>query len=58
MNSWWRSSGDFSTTAYKAFEHNCKHPAGGDLIFYPEEHFNGRSNPTAEEIVEKAIAGE
>ena len=47
-----------SILAVLAFDHNCKHPAGNGLIFYPDEHFDGRSNPTAEEIVEKALAGE
>lgn len=45
-------------TAYKVFDANCKHHAGGDLIFYPEEHFDGRSNPTPEEIVDKALRHE
>lgn len=30
-----------SISAVRAFERNCRHPAGSDLIFYPEEHFNG-----------------
>lgn len=47
-----------STIAYKTFERNCRHPAGGDLIFYPDEYFGGRSDPTAEEIVDKALKGE
>lgn len=41
-----------------AFSNNCKHPAGSDLIFYPEESFGGRSEPTPEEIVDKAMRGE
>lgn len=40
------------------FNYNCRHPAKSDLIFYPQEHFGGRSNPTSEEIVEKALRGE
>lgn len=47
-----------SMTAYRAFKRNCRHPAGGDLIFYPEEHFDGRSDPTVDEIVHKALTGE
>ena len=47
-----------STLAVLTFNSNCKHSAGSDLIFYPQEHFDGRSNPTAEEIVEKALRGE
>jgi hypothetical protein len=47
-----------STLAVKTFQRNCRHPGGSDLIFYPEQHFNGRRNPTAEEIVDKALKGE
>ena len=57
------SAGGFATEAesnlaVETFEANCRHPAGCDLIFYPEEHFDGRSDPTVEEIVDKALAGE
>lgn len=56
-------AGQFETEAgaIKAvlkFKYNCRHPAKSDLIFYPQEHFGGRSNPTPEEIVEKALRGE
>ena len=44
--------------AVRTFEFNCKHPAKGDLIFYPDDYFDGQSDPTAEEIVEKAMRGE
>lgn len=44
--------------AVMTFEHNCRHPAGFDLVAFPKEHFNGRSNPTPEEIVDKALRGE
>ena len=47
-----------SILAVQAFNNNCRHPAGSDLIFCPEEHFEGRSNPTPEEIVEKALRGQ
>jgi hypothetical protein len=46
-----------SILAAQTFIANCKHPAGTDLIFWPDEYFDGRSNPTAEEIVEKALNG-
>ncbi|MCA9237786.1 MAG: bacteriocin immunity protein [Planctomycetales bacterium] len=39
------------------FKKNCRHPAGSDLIFYPNEVF-GHDNPTAEEIVDRALRGE
>lgn len=34
---------------------NCKHPAGTDLIYWPDGHFDGTDEPTAEQIVEKAM---
>jgi hypothetical protein len=39
---------------------NCKHPAGTDLIFWPhgDTHDPSKPEPTAEEIVEKAMSGE
>jgi hypothetical protein len=40
-----------------AFKHNCMHPAKTDLIFSPEDHFDGRSDPSADEIVDKAMRG-
>ncbi|WP_425394919.1 bacteriocin immunity protein [Aeoliella sp.] len=43
--------------AVRLFEYNCKHTDGSDLIFFPEDHFDGRNDPTPEEIVEKAIRG-
>jgi hypothetical protein len=39
------------------FANNCNHPAKTDLIFYPDEHFGGRSSPSAEEITQLAFAG-
>jgi hypothetical protein len=55
--------GDFeneaaSTLAVLKFKHNCKHPAKSDLIYYPAKYFGGNQNPTAEQIVEKALSGE
>ena len=47
-----------SILAVQAFNDNCRHPAGSDLIFYPEDHFNGRTDPTPEEIVDKALSGQ
>jgi hypothetical protein len=42
------------------FVANCKHPAGTDLIFWPHgvPHDPSKPEPTAEEIVEKAMSGE
>ena len=40
-----------------SFKANCLHPAKSDLIFWPDDHFGGNGNPTAEEIVEKAMSG-
>jgi hypothetical protein len=41
------------------FAANCKHPAGTDLIFWPHgvPHDPSKPEPTAEEIVEKAMSG-
>jgi Colicin immunity protein / pyocin immunity protein len=41
-----------------AFDYNCRHPSKNGLLFYPEDAFNGRRDPTPEEIVDKAIRGE
>jgi len=41
-----------------AFEFNCPHPAKSDLLYYPEDYFNGRNDPTPDEIVDKALRGE
>ncbi|WP_339730283.1 bacteriocin immunity protein [uncultured Gimesia sp.] len=38
-----------------AFQYNCSHPGGSDLLFYPDNIF-GTSEPTAEMIVDKAIS--
>jgi hypothetical protein len=42
------------------FDANCKHPAGTDLIFWPHGFPDDPSKPepTAAEIVEKAMSGE
>jgi hypothetical protein len=42
------------------FRNNCKHPAGTDLIFWPDgcPHDPGKPEPTAEEIVDRALNGE
>jgi hypothetical protein len=42
----------------RTFEANCAHPAKSDLIFFPDEHFNGNDDPSPEEIVEKALSKE
>ena len=42
--------------AVKKFNTTCKHPAKSDLIFYPEKHFDGCLKPTAEMIVNLALA--
>jgi hypothetical protein len=39
-----------------AFKHNCRHPAGSDLLFFPDDVF-GSGSPTTEEIVTAAIEG-
>lgn len=39
------------------FANNCRHPAGTDLIFYPDEVFGAGVEPTPEMVVNKAIAG-
>jgi hypothetical protein len=44
--------------AVMTFEHNCRHPAGFDLVAFPKEHFDGKLAPTPEEIVDKAMRGE
>lgn len=38
-----------------AFQYNCKHPAGSDLLFYPDAVF-GTPEPTAEMIVDAALS--
>lgn len=40
------------------FEANCQHPAKTDLIFYPDDHFEGNSEPATLQIVEKALSGQ
>ena len=47
-----------SNLMLEKFIFNCKHPGSSDLIFYPQEHFGGRSEPTPEEIVDKALRGQ
>jgi len=37
------------------FNRNCRHPAGSDLIFYPEVAFGPDVDPTPEEVVAKAL---
>ena len=39
----------------EVFATNCRHPAGTDLIFYPEEVFGPDHDPTPEEVVAKAL---
>ncbi len=41
-----------------AFEYNCLHPAKSDLLYYPRDFFEGRSDLTPEEIVDKALRSE
>jgi hypothetical protein len=43
----------------RLFVANCKHPAKSDLIFWPHgpEHGPSKPEPTAEEIVERALTG-
>jgi hypothetical protein len=36
------------------FNRNVTHPAGSDLIFWPQNHWPAGYEPTAEEIVDKA----
>lgn len=38
-----------------AFQCNCKHPAGSDLLFYPDSVF-GTPEPSAEMIVDAAVS--
>lgn len=38
-----------------AFQYNCQHPAGSDLLFYPDAVF-GTPEPTAEMIVDAALS--
>jgi hypothetical protein len=42
------------------FVANCRHPAGTDLIFWPNgfPHDSSKPEPTVEEIVDKAMSGE
>lgn len=40
----------------EVFVANCVHPGSTDLIFYPDEYFEGNANPSPEEIVAKALA--
>lgn len=44
-----------SILAVMTFKHNCLHPAGSDLIFFPDDHFDGKSDPTPAEIVSLAL---
>lgn len=39
------------------FLYNCRHPAGSDLIFYPEES-PGTREPTVEQVLHAALHGE
>lgn len=39
----------------EAFQRNVPHPEAADLIFWPRNYGLG-SNPTAEEIVDKALS--
>lgn len=41
--------------AIETFVSHSKHPAQSDLIFCPEEYFDGNERPSAEEIVAKAL---
>lgn len=41
----------------ETFNRNCRHPAGSDLIFYPDSVFGPAVQPTAEEIVALALEG-
>jgi Colicin immunity protein / pyocin immunity protein len=42
------------------FVANCRHPAGTDLIFWPNgcPHDSSKPEPTVEEIVDRAMSGE
>lgn len=40
------------------FNFNCKHSAGTDLIYYPAMYFNGNMEPSAEQIIEKAMSSD
>jgi hypothetical protein len=40
------------------FKANCVHPGKSDLIYYPEGHFAGNSNPSVAQIVDKALSDE
>ena len=39
------------------FNHNCRHPAGSDLIFFPEDAL-GTREPTVEQVFQAAVHGE
>jgi hypothetical protein len=41
----------------ETFAHNCRHPAGTDLVYYPDTVFGQGTEVTAEMIVDKALAG-
>jgi hypothetical protein len=41
----------------ETFVSNCRHPAGTDLIYYPDEVFGEGVEVTAEMIVDKALEG-
>lgn len=39
----------------ETFVHNCRHPAGSDLIYYPDDVFGEGAQVTDEMIVDKAL---
>jgi len=45
-------------TMVEKFNANCLHPAKSDLIFYPDDYFDGNLDPSPSEIVEKAFTKE
>lgn len=45
-----------SILLYQTFAHNCRHPAGADLLLDPAAYFPGQPTPTPEEIAELALA--
>jgi hypothetical protein len=42
----------------RVFEENCIHHAKSDLIYYPDEYFDGDVRPSPERIVKKALCEE
>jgi hypothetical protein len=42
--------------ALALFESSVPHPQAADLIYYPAQHFGEGHEPTAEEVVERALS--